>query len=258
MKILMLAATSGLAEQLAALEPADYDVETVSTLREVLDRAERCSYRIIAIDLDEVAAAPAEVVASVRTVSSAPLLLARRFVDDIDQIVALEAGADGIASKPLTARLLLAHLRSIGRSREQAVAPIQRPSEFGALRVDPSRQIAAWGMTRIDVRGVEIDILNLLAAAKGRPISRDTLLECLGRGPGCWRALNTSVSRLRKRLQAQGLEQIRICAVSRYGYRLSLCESEPGFVVRAARPRAFAPQRSSVAEQAAIGVTRAV
>jgi DNA-binding winged helix-turn-helix (wHTH) protein len=37
------------------------------------------------------------------------------------------------------------------------------------------------------------------------------------------RALNTAISRLRKRLRRQGIVQIRIQSVSRTGYRLLLC-----------------------------------
>lgn len=237
MKVLMLTAQSVLDEQRLILERAAMRLEVVATFQDVLDRAARASYRIIAIDLDQVGAAPAEVVALVRGVTSAPLLLTRCFVDDVDQIVALEAGADAVVSKPLSGRLLLAHLRLIDRLRETAASPINRASEYGALRVDPAQRTVTWNGLRLDVRGVEVDILGLLAAARGRPVARDAMLERLGRAPSCWRALNTAVSRLRVRLRSHGLAQIQICAVSRLGYRLSVHDDRIRTNARAERVR---------------------
>lgn len=222
MKVLMLTGQNVLDEQRSILERAAMRLEVVATFQDVLDHAARASYRIIAIDLDQVGAAPAEVVALVRGVTSAPLLLTRSFVDDVDQIVALEAGADAVASKPLSGRLLLAHLRFIDRLRETAASPINRASAYGALEVDPAQRTVSWKGVRVDARGVEVDILGLLAAARGRPVAREAMLERLGRSPSCWRALNTAVSRLRVRLRAQGLAQIHIFAVSRLGYRISV------------------------------------
>lgn len=235
MKVLMLTAQGVLDEQRLILERAALRLEVVATFQDVLERAARASYRIIAIDLDQVGAAPAEVVALVRGVTSAPLLLTRCFVDDVDQIVALEAGADGVVSKPLSGRLLLAHLRLIDRLRETAGSPINRASEYGALRVDPAQRTVTWNGSRVDARGVEVDILGLLTSARGRPVARDAMLERLGRTPHCWRALNTAVSRLRARLRSQGLAQIQIYAVSRLGYRLSVHDERIRSSVRAAR-----------------------
>ena len=130
---------------------------------------------------------------------------------------------------------MLAHLRLIDRLRETAASPINRASEYGALRVDPAQRSVTWNGFPVDARGVEVDILGLLAAARGRPVTRDAMLERLGRSPSCWRALNTAVSRLRARLRSQGLVQVQICAVSRLGYRLSVHDERIRPCVRAAR-----------------------
>lgn len=226
MKVLMLTSSGDLEDQRNFLERAGVRVDAVRNLREVLERGSRFSYRVVVIDLDELAAAPSEVVSTIRKVTSAPLLLTRRFVDDVDQIVALEAGADCIASKPFTGRLLLAHLIATDRSHEQTVPAVDHPNEFGELRVDPATQAVWWSSSRIDIRGLELDILNVLVAARGRPVPRDVMLQRLGRSSSSWRAMNTAVSRLRNRLRAQGVEGVRIRAVSGYGYQLSLCDSD--------------------------------
>ncbi len=224
MKILMLTTASRVYQDREVLEREDCRVEFVTDIGAAIALARRVRYHALAIDLDQVRHSPAEVVGLLRQVTDAPLLLTRRFVDDVDQIVALEAGADAVAAQPLSPRLLLAHLRRLDRLVEERAVPVQHASEYGPLRIDPARHRVTWCEQRIDVCGSELVILNLLAAARGRPVSRDAMLQALGRSEALSRALNTAISRLRARLRRQGFVQLRIQSVSRTGYRLVLCE----------------------------------
>jgi two-component system response regulator ChvI len=223
MKILMLTTASRVYQDREVLEREDCRVEFVTDIGAAIALARRVRYHAVAIDLDQVRQSPAEVVGLLRRVTDAPLLLTRRFVDDVDQIVALEAGADAVAAQPLSPRLLLAHLRRLDRLVEERVAPIQHATEYGPLKVDPARHRVTWRDQRIDVCGSELVILNQLSAAHGRPVSREALLQALGRSEALSRALNTAISRLRTRLARQGFPQIRIQSISRTGYRLVLC-----------------------------------
>jgi two-component system response regulator BaeR len=223
MKILMLTTTSRVYQDRELLERESCRVEFVADIGSAIALARRVRYDVLAIDLDQVRQAPAEVVGLLRQVTDAPLLLTRRFVDDVDQIVALEAGADAVVAQPLSPRLLLAHLRRLGRVCGERVVPVQYAAEYGPLRVDPVRQRASWNGCDIQLVGSEVLLLSVLAAARGRPVSRDSLLRALGRTESMARALNTAISRLRTRLRRQGIAQIRIQAVSRTGYRLMLC-----------------------------------
>ncbi len=223
MKILMLTTASRVYQDREVLEREDCRVEFVTDIGAAIALARSVRYHAVAIDLDQVRQSPAEVVGLLRRVTNAPLLLTRRFVDDVDQIVALEAGADAVAAQPLSPRLLLAHLRRLDRLVEERVAPVQHATEYGPLKVDPARHRVTWRDQRIEVCDSELVILGQLAAVRGRPVSREALLQALGRAETLSRALNTAISRLRARLVRQGFTQIRIQSVSRTGYRLLLC-----------------------------------
>jgi len=223
MKILMLADPDRVCGGRELLERESCRVDVVTDIASAVAQAGRSRYEVVTVDLDRVRLAPAEVVGLLRQVSDAALLLTRRFIDDVDQIVALEAGADAVAAQPLSPRLLLAHFRRLRRLVGERPMPIQHAAEYGPLKIDPVRRRATWHDHPIELCGSELTIVGVLAAARGRPVSRDALLQALGRPETLSRALNTAISRIRHRLQRQGIDEIRIQAVSRSGYRLVLC-----------------------------------
>ena len=100
MKILMLAEPDRICGGREVLEREGCRVDVVADIASAVAQAGRCRYEVVTVDLDQVRLAPAEVVGLLRQVTDAPLLLTRRFVDDVDQIVALEAGADAVAAQP--------------------------------------------------------------------------------------------------------------------------------------------------------------
>jgi DNA-binding response OmpR family regulator len=244
MKILMLAEPDRVCGGREVLEREDCCVEVVADIASAVARAGRCHFEVVTIDLDQVRLAPAEVVGLLRQVTDAPLLLTRRFVDDVDQIVALEAGADAVAAQPLSPRLLLAHFRRLRRLARERAVPGLHAAEYGPLKIDPARRRVTWRERPVELCGSELTIVSVLAAARGRPVSRDDLLQTLGRPASLSRALNTAISRIRARLQRQGIDEIRIQAVSRSGYRLVLCLEH---VDAEARARLQLPVRSFAA-----------
>jgi DNA-binding response OmpR family regulator len=223
MRILMLAEPDRICGGREVLEREGCRVDVAADIASAVAEAGRSRYEVVTVDLDQVRLAPAEVVGLLRQVTDAPLLLTRRFVDDVDQIVALEAGADAVAAQPLSPRLLLAHFRRLRRLAGERAVPSLLAADYGPLKVDPARRRVTWRERPVELCGSELTIVSVLAAARGRPVSRDELLQALGRPESLSRALNTAISRIRARLQRQGIDEIRIQAVSRSGYRLVLC-----------------------------------
>ena len=148
-----------------------------------------------------------------------------------------------MAAQPLSPRLLLAHFRRLRRLAGERAVPGLHAAEYGPLKIDPARRRVTWRERPVELCGSELTIVSVLAAARGRPVSRDELLQALGRPASLSRALNTAISRIRARLQRQGIDEIRIQAVSRSGYRLVLCLERADAEARARLPlpvRSFA------------------
>ena len=98
--------------------------------------------------------------------------------DEIDEVVALEVGADDYMSKPVRPRALLARLRVHLRRAAPATAPSTR-IEVNGLRVDSSSRIVHVDELPIDLTTAEFDLLWLLARHAGSVISRDQLYQQL-------------------------------------------------------------------------------
>jgi len=140
----------------------------------------------------------------------------------IDRIVGIELGAADYLSKPFEPRELLARVRSVVRQRRRA-STIDAPSRlsFNGLTYDPG------SVSLLDVTGLpvsltagELKLLDAFVRRPGRLLNRETLLDLThadAAGPFD-RAIDLTVSRLRKRLRDAGADD-PIETVRGVGYR---------------------------------------
>jgi two-component system OmpR family response regulator len=144
--------------------------------------------------------------------------------ETIDQVVGLELGADGYLVKPVTPRLLLAHLHAHLRKTRNQNEPTQTHQlTFGGLTIDASARSAHLHGVNIELTSAEFDLLWLLASHAGHVVSRDELFESvLGtENDGLNRSIDMMVSRLRKRLHDDNEKPRRIKTVRVKGYLFS-------------------------------------
>jgi two-component system OmpR family response regulator len=139
--------------------------------------------------------------------------------EDVDQILALELGADDYLPKPISPRVLLARLRALLRRRDGAA---NCPMCFGGLLIDVSAREVTVAGKRIDLTTAEFDLLVVLASHAGEVLERDALLRAL-RGidfDGTDRSIDARVSRLRRKL-GDGPDPHHIKTVRNRGYLFS-------------------------------------
>lgn len=153
-----------------------------------------------------------------------PMIILATSEGPIDRIVALELGADDFMSKPAHPRELQARVRAVLRHMpDLGTAAVDRGMSGNGVHLDLVERAVTTERGRARLCNVEFWILRNLIEARGRPISRDGLLDCLEaevkdvhRDP---RAVDVIISRLRKKMDTPGCESL-IRTVRGHGYCL--------------------------------------
>jgi len=147
------------------------------------------------------------------------MLTARR--DEIDVILALEAGADDYLTKPFRLAELLARLRAHLR-RPRPAANTSDQLQVGDLLVDVAARRVTVGGKEVDLRPKEFDLLALLAAEAGRVVTRERIMSDVWDEHwfGSTKTLDTHVSALRRKLDNGSDGPSRITTLRGVGYRL--------------------------------------
>jgi two-component system, OmpR family, response regulator len=165
--------------------------------------------------------------AQLRAAVRCPVVMLAEHGDEIDEILALELGADVYLQRPLAPRRLRAHLSVLIRWRQPAL------SEESTLDM-PAADNDRWQVDRIGnrlVRGsvsvalteVQSAFLQCLFEAEGRIVPRARLVAALPNGhPVHARSIDVYVHRLRKRLHGAGVFDLLIEATRGRGYVLRL------------------------------------
>jgi DNA-binding response OmpR family regulator len=142
---------------------------------------------------------------------------------DLDQVLALEMGADDVIDERLSAPVVAARLRALWR--RGASAPSQAPDRlvFGRLALFLRERRVQLGSEAIELTECEFEVLWLLALHAGRAVSRGELLERVRGLPyqRIDRSIDCRVYRIRAKLRdGQGGTQ-HIRTVRNCGYLFS-------------------------------------
>jgi two-component system response regulator RstA len=155
------------------------------------------------------------------------LLILTASGDDMDQVAALEMGADDFVNKPIHPRVLLARVRALLRRDEKRANPLSQASTinndqliFDSLKINIGRRQVELAGELIKLTETEFELLWLLASNPEKPVSRDEISQSL-RGieyDGLDRSIDNKIVSLRKKLgDTNGLPR-RIITVRGKGY----------------------------------------
>ena len=148
-----------------------------------------------------------------------PVIMLTARGDEADRVVGLEVGADDYVVKPFSPKELVARLRALLRRlerQEDVVAPLV----VGALEIDTDRHVVRWQGRPVHLTAKEFSLLVALVEARGRVLSRQTLLEQVwgySYAEGT-RTIDVHVRRLREKLP--GITD-RLITVKSLGYRMT-------------------------------------
>ncbi|TYT73288.1 response regulator [Desulfobotulus mexicanus] len=151
-----------------------------------------------------------------------PVLILTAREDEMDEVAALEMGADDYVKKPVVPRVLLARIRALFRRNSSGSAPEGGASSltFGSLHMDLASRSVFLENRPVELSTVEFSLLSFLASHAGEVLSREKILASL-RGisyDGLDRSVDMYISRLRKKLGDHGSRPCRIKTVWGEGY----------------------------------------
>jgi len=155
------------------------------------------------------------------------LLILTASGDDMDQVAALEMGADDFVNKPIHPRVLLARIRTLLRRYEKKTStPYQDNATnndqliFDSLKINIGRRQVDLAGDPIKLTEAEFELLWLLASNPEQPMSRDKISKSL-RGieyDGLDRSIDNKIVSLRKKLSDNHGQPRRIITVRGKGY----------------------------------------
>ncbi|MEK0425465.1 MAG: hypothetical protein RJB11_1556 [Planctomycetota bacterium] len=161
---------------------------------------------------------------SVRDQYQGAIVMLTARIEEIDEVLGLEFGADDYLTKPVRPRVLLARLRTHLRKSPAVNAELEDCISVGGLSVYPSRRHVELRAVPVELTSAEFDLLHFLAQRAGKIVSRAELYESLAGetyDPQD-RSIDLRISRLRRKLGDNQSNPTRIKSVRGTGYLLSI------------------------------------
>ena len=143
----------------------------------------------------------------IRKVSKVPIIFISSASDNMNMVMAMNMGADDFIAKPFDQSVLMAKLQAMLRRTYDFSASVPVLEHRGAL-LNTGDNTLIYNDEKIALSKNEFRILLILMENKGKVVSREKLMEHLWESDSFVdeNTLSVNVGRLRKRLDAAGLE----------------------------------------------------
>jgi DNA-binding response OmpR family regulator len=199
-----------------------YEVVSAGDGREALDRFAEQRFDLVVLDIMLPKLDGVEVCRRLRGRSQVPIIMLTAKGDEVDKVLGLEMGADDYITKPFSVREFRSRVKAALRRSEMArERPVQEPISAGAIEIDFDRRAVRAHGDDVRLTYVEFELLSSLAAAPGRVMTRETLLEQVW-GDSAYRdprTIDVHIRHLREKLERDPRRPEYLLTVRGVGYR---------------------------------------
>lgn len=207
-RLLIVEDDRGIAEAVKAQAEAwDLQVRCVANFRNVMAEFAEFDPHIVLMDVYLPFFNGYHWCGEIRKASKTPIIFISSASDNMNMIMAMNMGADDFIAKPFDLRVLMAKLQALLRRTYDFASSVALLEHRGAL-LNTGDGTLSYQKHKINLSKNEYRILLALMENKGRVVSRERLMEMLWETDSFVdeNTLSVNVGRLRKRLEAAGLE----------------------------------------------------
>jgi DNA-binding response OmpR family regulator len=150
-----------------------------------------------------------------------PIIMLTARSQEADKVRGLDAGADDYVTKPFSVNELVARIRAIFRRAERTPGAAET-FRIGEAEINLSAQVVLREGKSEPLSFYEVELLRLLHAKAGTPVSRDEILSKvwgLDANPSN-RTVDNFVVKLRKKIEPAPAQPVHILTVYGTGYKL--------------------------------------
>ncbi|MBG7609966.1 MAG: response regulator transcription factor [Anaerolineae bacterium] len=204
------------------LENAGFVVETAFRGDTGLSLWEHKRPDLVLLDLNLPGLDGIDVAREIRRKENTPIVMLTARVEEMDQLIGLELGADDYITKPFSPRVVVAKVRAVLRRLDASEALPQRV-RVADIEIDLDEHRVTRAEVFVDVTPTEFELLTTLAAQPGRAFSRLQLLEATQGTAyeGYERTIDAHIKNLRAKLEIDPKNPRYIETIFGIGYRFS-------------------------------------
>ena len=213
------------------LKRHDYRVFCADTGTEGLELVRSQCPDIILLDLGLPDMDGSEIISSVRTWSSTPIIVISARTAEDEKVRALDLGADDYITKPFGTSELLARIRASLRHSNRLMTDSElyiRPYRCGDMILDFSKRLLTIEGKEIHLTPIEYKIVACLARNSGKVITYSSILSNVW-GPytdGDNKILRVNMANIRRKLEKDPAQPRYIFTEVGVGYRMAEDEEE--------------------------------
>ena len=204
------------------LEQAGYTVLTASRGDTGLSTWENKRPDLVLLDLNLPGLDGLDVAREIRRKSNTPIIMLTARVEEMDELIGLELGADDYLPKPFSPRVVVARVRAL--LRRVASGPLEAAIlRVADLEIDHESHTVSRAGQPVELTPTEFNLLAGLAAQPGRVFTRLQLLE-LSQGTafeGYERTVDAHIKNLRAKLEVEPKKPRYIETVFGVGYKFA-------------------------------------